>query len=109
VRRMAMQTGTEDASSGMAKTIYDMMDQIMKPTVPPGSLEDARKGWRKLAFAVASGVIAHIKSNMEISGIQGLGNVTTNVVGTVAGPAVTGTGTGNVTTDQTGSPTGHVS
>jgi hypothetical protein len=33
----------------------------------------------------------------------------TNVVGTVAGTAVTGTGTGNVTTNQAGSPAGHVS
>jgi hypothetical protein len=106
---MAMQIGDDQASSGMAKAIYDMMDQIMKPTVPADSLEDARKGWKKLAFAVASGVITHIKSNMEISGIQGQGNVTTNVVGTVAGTAVTGTGTGNVTTNQAGSPAGHVS
>lgn len=106
---MAMQIGNEQASSGMAKAIYDMLDQVMKPTVPPDSLEDARNGWRKLAFAVASGVITYIKANMEISGIQGQGSVTTTVVGTVAGTAVSGTGTGNVTTSQTGSPSGHVS
>jgi hypothetical protein len=105
---MAMQIGDEQASTGMAKAIYDAMDQIMKPTVPPDSLEDARKGWRKLAFAVASGVVTHIKGNMEVFGIQGQGSVTTTVVGTVAGTAVSGTGTGNVTTNQTGSLSGHV-
>src|ERR1700682_2471499 len=101
---MAMLIGTEDASSGMAKEIYDMMDQIMKPSVPSDSLEDARKGWKKLAFAIASGVITHVKNNMEIGGIQTQGSVTTAVTGTVAGTAVTGTGTGSVTTSQTGSP-----
>lgn len=106
---MAMQAGDDQASSGMAKDIYDTMDQVMKPSVPPGSLDDARKGWKKLAYAVASGVVAHIKNNMEIAGIQTQGNVTTTVTGTVAGTAVTGTGTGTVTTSQTGSPTGHVS
>jgi hypothetical protein len=106
---MAMQAGDNQASSGMAKDIYDMMDQVMKPSVPPDSLDDARKGWKKLAYAVASGVVAHIKNNMEITGIQTQGNVTTTVTGTVAGTAVTGTGTGTVTTSQTGSATGHVS
>jgi hypothetical protein len=108
---MAMQVGDEQASSGMAKDIYDQMDQIMKPTdpIPPASLEEMRKGWKKLAFAVASGVITHIKNNMEISGIQGKGDVTTTVTGTVAGNTVTGSGTGSVTTDQTVATTGHVS
>jgi hypothetical protein len=106
---MAMQVGDEQASSGMAKDIYDQMDQIMKPTVPPASLEDMRKGWKKLAFAVASGVITRIKNNMEISGIQGKGDVTITVTGTVAGNTVTGSGTGSVTTDQTVATTGHVS
>jgi hypothetical protein len=106
---MAMQIGDVNASFGMAKDIFDQIDQVMKPTVPAANLEDARKGWRKLAFAVANGVITHIKNNMEISGIQGQGNVTTTVTGTVAGNNVTGTGTGSVTTNQTGAPTGHAS
>jgi hypothetical protein len=106
---MAMQIGDNQAGSGMTKDIFDQIDQIMKPTIPPAGLEEARKGWKRLAFAVASGVIAHIKNNMEISGIQAQGNVTTIVTGTVAGASVTGTGTGNVTTTQTGPVTGHVS
>jgi hypothetical protein len=106
---MVMQIDDDQAGSGMTKDIYDQIDQIMKPGIPPASLEDARKGWRKLAFAVASGVITHIKSHMEISGIQGQGNVTTTVTGTVAGNSVTGTGSGPVATLQTGPVTGHVS
>jgi hypothetical protein len=43
---MAMQIGDDQASSGMAKAIYDMMDQIMKPTVPADSLEDRAKDGR---------------------------------------------------------------
>jgi len=106
---MAMQVGDKGATSGMTKDIYDVMDQLMKPGVPPDSLEQARTGWKNLAFAIASGVVTHIKNNMEISGIQAQGSVTTAVTGTVAGTAVTGTGTGSVTTNQTGTPTGHVS
>ena len=106
---MAMQIGDEQAGSGMTKDIYDQIDQIMKPTIPPASLEEARKGWKRLALAIASGVITHIKNNMEISGIRAQGDVTTTVTGTVAGTSVTGTGTGNVTTAQTGLATGHVS
>jgi hypothetical protein len=106
---MAMQIGDDQAGSGMTKDIYDQIDQIMKPTIPPASLEDARKGWKRLALAVASGVITHIKNNMEISGIQAHGDVTTAVTVTVGGNSGTGTGTGGVTTTQTGSATGHVS
>jgi hypothetical protein len=98
---MALQIGPDDASAGMAKDIYDAMDQAMKPGVPPDSLEDARKGWRKLAFAIASGVVNHIVQNMEVAGIQAQGNVTVAVSG--------GTGTGTVNTTQSGSRTGHVS
>ena len=105
---MALQIGSEDASSGMAKSIYDAIDRTMQPTIPPEALEDARKGWRSLAFAVASGVIEHLKSNMEIFGIQAQGNVAATVTGTVAAGAVTGTATGAVTTNQSGSPAGHV-
>jgi hypothetical protein len=106
---MAMQIGDDQAGSGMTKDIYDQIDQIMTPTIPPASLEDARKGWKRLALAVASGVITHIKSNMEISGIQAQGGVTTTVTVTVGGNSGTGTGNGNVTTTQTGSAAGHVS
>lgn len=97
---MALQIGPPDASAGMTKDIYDVMDQVMNPSVPPDSLEMARQGWRKLAFAIASGVVNHIVQNMEISGIQAQGSVTVAVSGN--------TGTGSVNTAQFGSNTGHV-
>lgn len=106
---MAMQIGDDQASSGMTKDIYDQMDLVMQPTIPPANLEDARKGWRKLAFAIATGVITHLKNNMEIAGIQTQGNVSATVAGTLAGTAVTGTATGSVTATQTGSAKNHVS
>ena len=37
---------------------------------PRGPSTTARKNWRQLAFAIADGVIAHIATNMEITGIQ---------------------------------------
>jgi len=39
-------------------------------------LENIRKGWRKLSFAIAAGVIEHIKAEMEMSDIQTKGEVT---------------------------------
>ena len=98
---MSLQIGPEDASAGMAKDIFEAMDQVMKQGVPPDSLEDARKGWRKLSFAIASGVVAHIVQNMEIAGIQAQGAVTVAVAGSA--------GTGTVKTTQLGPNTGHVS
>jgi hypothetical protein len=106
---MAMQIGDDQASSGMAKSIYDQMDEVMKPTVPPASLEDARKGWKKLAFAIAAGVVTHLKSNMEISNIQTQGDINAAVTGTASGTTVTGKATGSLTAKQTGPVTGHVS
>jgi hypothetical protein len=105
---MAMQVGSNDATSGMTKDIFDAIDQIMNPTIPPGNLEDARMGWKRLAFAIATGVVAHLAKNMEIGGIQTQGSVTTTVTGAVSGTAVTGTGTGSVTSNQIGSTSGHV-
>jgi len=98
---MALQIGPADASAGMAKDIYDMMDQVMNPSVPPDSLEMARQGWRKLAFAIASGVVNHIVQNLEIAGIQAQGSVPVAVSGS--------TGTGSVNPAQSGSKSGHVS
>jgi hypothetical protein len=106
---MAMQIGDDQASSGMTKDIYDKMDQLMAPAVPPANLEDARKGWRKLAFAIASGVVTHINNNMEVAGIQAQGNVSITVNGTVGGSQASLSGSTTVTTSQIAPSTGHVS
>jgi hypothetical protein len=105
---MAMQIGDAGATAGMAKAIFDEIENQLSGGMSPGDLANVRPSWKKLAFAIATGVINHIKSNMEIFGIQSTGPVTTTVTGTVSGTTVTGSGTGNVTTNQTAVTTGKV-
>ncbi|MGH7597043.1 MAG: hypothetical protein ACREOI_11870 [bacterium] len=110
---MALEIGNEDPPSGMSKAIYDQFDNILmlpdeKNKLKSADLENIRNGWRKLAHAIAKGIVPYIKANMEIAGIQTSGSVTTTVTGTVTGTTVTGTGTGTVTTNQSGPTTGHV-
>jgi hypothetical protein len=108
---MALEIGDQKASSGMSQAIYEQLNTLLSPPLQdmaPADQEKVRDGWRQLAFAIATGVINHLKSNMEIFGVQTSGPVTTTVTGTVSGSTVTGTGTGNVTTNQTGATTGHV-
>ena len=105
---MALQAGDAQASSGMSSTIYQQINAILSPDIDPAALPKVQTSWKKLAFAIASGVIASLKSDMEIAGIQASGSFTAPVVGTVAGTAVTGTSTGTVASSQTGPTTGHV-
>jgi len=105
---MPLDIGNQQASSGMAKAIFDEIESQLSVGMSPDDLADVRPSWQKLAFAIATGVINHIKSNMEIFGIQSTGPVSTTVTGAVSGTTVTGTGTGNVTTNQTSVTTGHV-
>jgi len=106
---MALQAGNAAASAGMSMTIYQKINEVMSPGIDAASLPKVQESWKKLAFAIATGVIASIKGDMEISGIQASGNFSAPVTGTVAGTAVTGTSAGSVTTSQTGSTAGHVS
>jgi|SRR5215468_3135082 len=105
---MALDIGNQQASSGMAKAIFDEINNQLSGGMSPGDLANVQPSWKKLAFAIATGVINHIKSNMEIFGIQSTGPVSTTVTGTVSGTTVTGAGTGNVTTNQNSVTTGHV-
>ena len=89
---MALQVGDQTASAGMTKAIYDQLDALLGPGI--ASLSEAEKapirdGWRKLAFAIAGGVVNHITANMEIFGIQ-VG------VQTAQGATQTGPTTGHV-------------
>lgn len=106
---MALQAGDKDATSGMSQAIYNKINEVLSPDLDPASLPKVQPSWKKLAFAVASGVIASLKSDMEIVGIQTSGTLNAPVTGTVAGNAVTGKATGPVSTSQTGPTTGHVS
>jgi Flp pilus assembly protein TadG len=95
-----MTTGTQEANAGMSKDIFAEMDKLLAPplqkavdeasgdakTVAQEALDKARTSWKQLAFAIATGVITHIKANLEIAGIQTTGNVAANVNG-ASGPA----------------------
>ncbi|GAA4095431.1 hypothetical protein [Actinomadura miaoliensis] len=100
---MALQAGTVHADSGMSKEIYDLLDRLLSPPLQKAvddatgeakvkaqqALDAARDGWRKLAFAVARGVIGHIVANMEVAGVQTKGDVAASVSGST-GPAPPG-------------------
>ena len=98
---MALAIGPENASSGMSRLIFVEMDRLLSPSLQQAvndagadakpaaqeALDGARDGWRKLAFAIATGVIDHVVANMEIFDIETRGNVTTSVSGNTAGAA----------------------
>ncbi len=66
---MALIAGTIGATSGMAAAIYAQLQANIEPELGDLSeddLEPIRDGWRKLAHAVATGVVAHIQSNLEV-------------------------------------------
>lgn len=83
---MALEVGTETAASGMSKAIYDTIREVMEPIegVEGQALEDIRDNWKKLSYAIADGVITHLKSNMEIKGIETSGDVNAAVSGSAA-------------------------
>lgn len=97
---MALTIGSANADSGMSLAIYTVMDAELAPPLQAAidaapaeakaaaqaALAGARVGWKKLAFAIASGVIAHLKTNMEIVGVTVAGDVTAVVRGDT-GPA----------------------
>jgi len=69
---MGLIIGDENASQGMTKAIYDKIRQVMEPIDGASSeqLEEIRSSWKKLSYAIAHGVVTHIKSNMEIKKIK---------------------------------------
>jgi hypothetical protein len=80
---MAMEIGDQSATSGMTKAIYDEMSAVLEPDPEELSEEDItvmREGWKKLSYAIAKGVIEHIKEHMEIHDIETEGEVDGNPV-----------------------------
>lgn len=106
---MPLQIGDQNATIGMSRDIFQELENQLSNGMEPEEVEKVRPSWRRLAFAVATGVITHITANMEISGIESAGDVETTIQGTVNVTDVTGTGTGTANTTQTGLTTGHVS
>ena len=111
---MPLKTGNISATSGMTKAIYDSIRDELEPIEGMGEedMKLIRKSWRKLSYAIANGVIGHIKSNMEIHGVEvSISDVSTNVsVDTCPDEtgAGTGTGSGTATGQQSNDGTGHV-
>jgi hypothetical protein len=95
---MALQIGTVTADTGLTKAIYDQMNTMLSPplqamvdaasgdakTKAQQALDGARDGWRKLSFAIASGVVQHLLANLEVTGVQASGNVNATVSGNQA-------------------------
>ena len=76
---MALNIGTTDATSGMTKAIYDQLQASLEDglsDLDAAALEAVRGGWRKLAHAVATGVVNHLLSNLEIKDVETTGKVT---------------------------------
>ncbi len=113
---MGLETGDIRASSGMSKAIYDKLNDLLSPPLedmPAEDMEKIRDSWRKLAYAIADGVISHIKSNMEITGVNvAVNDVSTTVTTVTSCPAGagtgTGTGSGTATGQQSNDGIGHV-
>ncbi|HEX2084699.1 MAG TPA: hypothetical protein VHF89_03380 [Solirubrobacteraceae bacterium] len=92
---MALQVGSVDAGSGMSKAIFDQIDALLSPPLEQAveaadgdvkaeaqqALDRARDSWRKLSFAIATGVIGHVLSNLEVVGVQTRGDVAASVSG----------------------------
>jgi hypothetical protein len=114
---MALIPGDETADTGMSKAIYDQLRSVLEPNlgaISAEQLQAIQKGWKRLAFAVARGVIEHIKTNMEIVGIQARGNINASVSGSTGSASghphsVSLTGVqNNVVFTQSNDGTGHV-
>ncbi len=97
---MALEIGDQTAASGMTKAIYDKLNEMFQPKVPPANLADAQAGWRNLAFAIATGVVSYLLSNLEITGLTVGGSLTLPVSGSNA--------SGNASLTQSGATTGLV-
>jgi hypothetical protein len=81
---MALIIGDHTAGTGMSKAIYDQLQSVLEPDLGELSEEarsKLRESWKKLAYAIARGVIEHIMTNMEVVGIQTKGNVNAPVEG----------------------------
>lgn len=86
---MALTVGSTAADAGMSKAIYDAINKQLAPPFQDAvnnasgdakakaqeALDAAQDGWKKLAYAIAQGVIGHITANMEIYNITTQGNI----------------------------------
>lgn len=81
---MALEIGNLGATAGMTKAIYDQIRANIEPDLGDLSEEDLepiREGWKKLAHGIATGVIQHLLSSLEVRDIQTRGTVTVSMSG----------------------------
>jgi RNA-binding protein YhbY len=97
---LALVIGDEGATNGMAKDIYDKLNELLKAPVPPADLEKAQKVWKQIAFGVATGVVTHLLDNLEVSGVA--------VSGQANLPVANNSAAGTVTLTQTSATTGLI-
>ncbi|SET51695.1 hypothetical protein SAMN05216326_13217 [Nitrosomonas marina] len=85
--------GANITLGGMSSDIYQVMDELLSPPLQQAvdeatddtrdgavkALEKAREGWQKLSYAIASGVVEHLRHNLDIQNIQTNGNVVINI------------------------------
>ena len=69
---MALNTGNEQASEGLAHAIYVELDRILRPPLEQSmegmkpeprakTVQASQTAWKKLSFAIASGVVSHLR------------------------------------------------
>jgi hypothetical protein len=110
---MALVIGDQAATSGMTQAIFQQLDTLLmsaadKAKLSAADLEKVRDGWRKLAFAIATGVVSHLKANMEITGVQATSGAVSLDVVDAGGNPVGQRANGTINTTQTGPVLGHV-
>jgi hypothetical protein len=92
---MSLSYGTEPKNpEGMTLTIYNEMDKQLSPPLSTAiadaksdeekkaaedALTSARDSWKKLAYAIATGVVDYLKANLEIVMVKTVGNVNASV------------------------------
>jgi hypothetical protein len=86
---MALVIGSEAADEGMSAAIFTQLDRLLSPALLAAveaasgeakakaqeALDTARDQWRGLAFAIATGVVSHLLSNLEVVGVRTRGDV----------------------------------
>jgi len=73
---MVLEAGNQNADTGMSNAIYKSIEQNLGPAFPDGPTGAVQNGWKKLAYAIAVGIVDHIKDNIEIKGITTSGKIT---------------------------------
>lgn len=67
-----------------APKFQEMIDKAEDPEVKAkcmDALTEAQKGWKRMSYVIAKGVIEHLRDNMEVQGIETQGDIEVTVEG----------------------------